>query len=33
MTFHWLGNMVTSAEPLPAKTPLFVGKPRLLPSL
>jgi hypothetical protein len=32
MTFHWLGNMVTSAEPLPAKTPLFIGKPRLLPS-
>jgi hypothetical protein len=32
MTFHWLGNMVTSAEPAPTKTPLFIGQPRLLPS-
>ncbi len=32
MTFHWLGNMVTSAEPAAKGTPLFIGKPRLLPS-
>lgn len=31
MTFQWLGNMVTSADPKPAKTPLFTGKPRVLP--
>ena len=31
MTFHWLGNMVTSAEPAGGRTPLFTGKPRLLP--
>jgi hypothetical protein len=31
MAFHWLGNMVLSAEPAPARTPLFVGKPRILP--
>lgn len=33
MTFHWLGNLVTSAEPVATRTPLFIGKPRLLPSL
>jgi hypothetical protein len=32
MTFCWLGNMVTSAKPVPIKTPLFTGKPRLLPA-
>jgi len=31
MTFHWLGNMVLSAEPAPTHTPLFLGKPRSLP--
>jgi hypothetical protein len=31
MTFHWLGNMVLSAGPAPALTPLFLGKPRSLP--
>ncbi|MEO6436793.1 MAG: hypothetical protein ABIP55_13675 [Tepidisphaeraceae bacterium] len=33
MTFKWLGNMVTSADPAPAptKTALFTGKPRQLP--
>ena len=31
MTFHWLGNMVTSAEPAPTLTPLFLGRPRVLP--
>ena len=32
MTFHWLGNMVLSAEPAATHTPLFLGKPRSLPS-
>jgi hypothetical protein len=31
MTFHWLGNMVTDALPLPEQTPLFTGRPRILP--
>ncbi len=31
MTFHWLGNMVVDANPAPAKTALFIGKPRTLP--
>ncbi|MEP7359800.1 MAG: hypothetical protein ABI847_21290, partial [Anaerolineales bacterium] len=31
ITFHWLGNMVLSAAPAPAHTPLFLGKPRSLP--
>ena len=31
MTFHWLGNMVLSADPAPNLTPLFLGKPRILP--
>jgi hypothetical protein len=31
LTFHWLGNMVVSADPGPTKTALFVGKPRVLP--
>ncbi|MEO6436291.1 MAG: hypothetical protein ABIP55_11110, partial [Tepidisphaeraceae bacterium] len=31
MTFKWLGNMVTSADPAPTKTALFTGKPRVLP--
>lgn len=31
MTFHWLGNMVVSAEPPAEHTPLFSGHPRLLP--
>jgi len=31
MTFYWLGNMVTSVDPPATKTPLFTGKPRLLP--
>jgi len=32
MTFWWLGNMVTRVDPPATKTPLFTGKPRLLPS-
>ncbi|HZZ42142.1 MAG TPA: hypothetical protein VFE58_04335 [Tepidisphaeraceae bacterium] len=31
LSFHWLGNMVLSANPAPAKTALFLGKPRILP--
>lgn len=31
LTYKWLGNMVVSVDPPPAKTPLFLGKPRLLP--
>jgi hypothetical protein len=31
MTFHWVGNMVVSASPPAAGTPLFTGRPRLLP--
>jgi hypothetical protein len=31
LTFHWLGNMVLSADPPPAHTALFLGKPRVLP--
>jgi hypothetical protein len=29
--FEWLGNMVISADPPAKKTPLFTGRPRLLP--
>jgi hypothetical protein len=32
VTFNWLGNMVVSTNPAPAKTPLFIGRPRILPS-
>ena len=32
LTYHWLGNMVTSAEPA-GITPLFTGNPRVLPPL
>ena len=31
MTFHWLGNMVLETDPAPIRTPLFTGKPRVLP--
>ena len=31
MTFNWLGNMVVSASPPGGRTPLFTGKPRVLP--
>ena len=31
MTFRWRGNMVTSADPATTLTPLFLGKPRILP--
>jgi hypothetical protein len=31
VTYQWLGNMVVSVDPPPAKTPLFLGKPRILP--
>jgi hypothetical protein len=31
MTFQWLGNMVIGVDPPAQKTPLFTGKPRLLP--
>jgi hypothetical protein len=30
MKFFWLGNMVISTDPAPNKTPLFIGKPRIL---
>lgn len=33
MTFSWLGNMVIKALPEPTKTPLFTGKPRVLPEV
>ena len=29
--FEWLGNMVVSSDPAATKTPLFSGKPRVLP--
>jgi hypothetical protein len=32
VTYRWLGNMVASVEPPPTKTPLFLGRPRLLPT-
>jgi hypothetical protein len=31
MGFSWLGNMAIGAAPVPTKTPLFTGVPRLLP--
>lgn len=31
MSFEWLGNMVVSASPPAGHTPLFTGRPRLLP--
>jgi hypothetical protein len=31
VTYQWLGNMVVSVDPPPDKTPLFLGKPRILP--
>lgn len=31
LTYQWLGNMVVSVDPPPTKTPMFIGKPRLLP--
>ena len=31
LTFRWLGNMVTCADPATTLTPLFLGKPRVLP--
>jgi hypothetical protein len=31
VTYKWLGNMVVSVDPPPAKTPFFLGKPRRLP--
>ena len=33
MTFQWLGNMVVAADPPPTKTPLFTGRPRVLPQV
>jgi hypothetical protein len=33
MKFEWLGNMVVSVDPAATKTPLFLGKPRLLPAI
>ncbi len=33
LKFEWLGNMVTSVDPPATKTPLFTGKPRVLPPL
>jgi hypothetical protein len=31
ISFDWLGNMVTAANPPGRRFPLFQGKPRLLP--
>ena len=31
VSFHWLGNMVMRSDPPARKTPLFLGKPRVLP--
>lgn len=31
MTFHWRGNMVMRADPPGGRTPLFTGRPRVLP--
>jgi hypothetical protein len=31
LKFEWLGNMVLSADPPAEHTPLFLGKPRILP--
>lgn len=31
MKFEWLGNMVLSADPGPVNTPLFTGRPRVIP--
>ena len=31
LKFEWLGNMVIHADPPAARTPLFTGKPRILP--
>jgi len=31
VTYQWLGNMVVNVDPPPDKTPLFTGKPRILP--
>ena len=31
LRFGWLGNMVISADPPARNTPLFIGRPRLLP--
>ena len=31
LTFRWRGNMVTSVDPPAKLTPLFTGKPMLLP--
>jgi hypothetical protein len=30
--YQWLGNMVVGVDPPPDKTPLFLGKPRILPA-
>jgi hypothetical protein len=32
LTFRWRGNMVLSADPVTTLKPLFLGKPRVLPS-
>jgi hypothetical protein len=32
VAFEWKGNMVVSADPAAHKTPLFTGKPRVLPA-
>jgi hypothetical protein len=31
MTFHWRGNMVLQADPPGGRTPLFTGRPRVVP--
>lgn len=33
ISFNWLGNMVTGATPRAERTPLFTGKPRVLPAV
>jgi len=33
ITFHWLGNSVIATDPSAKATPLYTGKPRLLPAV
>ena len=31
LTFDWIGNIIAGSSPAPSGTPLFTGKPRVLP--
>ncbi len=33
IAFQWIGNRVVGTDPAPGKTPLYTGKPRILPPL